>query len=566
MYSLSSVGAKPRHLQADSELILKQTFDIKSNPNFEASLRNSYNDNEPTINPASNGSTNSSQVKVTHQVSHILIEVNEFDPRGSTISSPTNGLMSGKPITSATMSPVFIPKISVDGRPLPLESKRYPADVADGSVIPTEPPLTYGESAPLKVVSHYSSTSVDSPLADFGAKSSSNNISLTNETGNSSTISIKHSLSNELQSSDVKNISVKTVESMRKEQLKAYLSDELPISQAEKSKMNSVLEIEGDEVAIESLVSPIVTSEERTFFSNLQGTEFITSEPTTNNKQSISSIQESINSSTVHIVDVESMSITTPLSLLSIGDLDDNDKAFKREAVDESVSLLKKAEVSSLYEDYEKEDADLFAGEGLSRDPRIYFNLDDNHEDIEKKKLKTTKAKPESEVVSFQSQENFALNLPGEQKEIEGTKDVEISSKSNNEDFNEPSSTLKTITVSPPNTEPESNLPKNEPTDERDEYVVNSNIPPYVDEEDSYYSDLDPLKSRIASVIRQKSPMNFSDTPSVSFASFDENISTSNTSSKSQDVNYDDSVPTAAAVAEAAVLTDLSHDKPKNAR
>lgn len=512
------------------------------------------------ITTSSNAPVDSSQVKVTHQVSHVVFEVSEFGPFGSTLPAPTLALKPTKPVSSYTMTPVFIPKISVDGRPLPLESNKYAMKAGDDSPIPTEPPRTGILKPTLRVVSHYSSTSIDSPLESAGTDSSTNiedvvPIGDEHEYENNKSISPDETnLSKELLSTVVQDRTITTEDTRRKEQLHTYLFKESQISE-ENSKIASAIDLRGDEIAIESLVpfrkiTSIGNIKDKSSEGNTSTSKFpSTTVPTKTTLAASQETQTTLASVAPPIIVKEfEKSQNTKSQIL----YDKHDNTFKREIIEDSPDDFKEKHAAPLYEDYEKEDGDLFASEGLRRDPRIYLNREGNLDEVEKKKLKSSKYKS-FQPITVTSKKDVDLPIIIEHF----SDDTEASTVVGQEQkvLPSPSSTEQPITTSISGVHfIVSDLSDNDKNDEEE-----SDTPPYI--EDENYPDLTPPKSNIELGLRQLPDTNMTD--SLFTITDNDGLDRNNSVDK---FSYDEEPPSAAAVAEAAIFTDISADRSKSSR
>ncbi|XP_018017085.1 uncharacterized protein LOC108673728 [Hyalella azteca] len=370
------------------------------------------------------------QTKVTHQVSHVIAEVSEVGPSRSTLPLPTVIMEATQPIpvvvknTKTTpLSPVFQPRISVDGRPLP-EKKSY--DIDDErrpipTVMPADP--TGEETASLKVVSGYSSmafgpnqqSNTDDPyLADDHVTASLPSRVNTQTSAKNESNSLKSSHS----------IIDKSHLSKRKSDLKDPFSDPQKESEPEDETNDTILDLVGDERVIESLISkpPVDVRNNTEAYRYIPSTTPSSTSTTNTEVHSSSKISERGNVQTIGKFGTTAPSLEKKASLVL------HENPFKREAVDKPLNNVGISDALS-YADYEKEDVNLFSFDPPSRDPRIYIDYSEIEAELAKQKKGHGKlSKPLSRLTEIEpyTQEPPVSNKLKKHNETAGTYETVI--------------------------------------------------------------------------------------------------------------------------------------------
>ena len=468
----------------------------------------------------------SPNVKVTHRISHVEFEVSEVGPGGSTIPAPTHALKPTHPIPLAQtgialpardkMAPVFLPKISVNGSPLISTSKPISLKKMEEKLDLTPPRDLIKESSNLRVDSHYSSTVVESAVSS----KSTNNIK---KLGNSE-VSLRSR-------SDVNNDTVR---------LNSTSDNEALSSEKSKDK-NS----QANSVPVTSRIPSILDVASGGSFELLldKGTEPMSDTSATRDlfEDSQKNINKPVGGGTIGI----------PLNPLIVPEASSL-KTFKREAIDESANNLKQKEISNIFEDYEKEDVSVFANENLSRGPRVYENYRDELEDQKKAEYKKSRSKSKviSDSDSKGSDSSAQTTAPGELVSARSSYSPTVGEPKN--------ITTEKIAITSEYSTPVPDLEDILEEEEEDNSAI------FVNSDNSFkLSDLSRPRTSLPLLQESDDTLPIDD---QDLHQYYKEISSSRQSNNSEEDLYESGPPTAAAVAEAAILTDLAGDRPKESR
>ena len=482
----------------------------------------------PTLDPAPKNKSGVT-VKVTHRVSHVMFEVSEVGPVASTLPAPTLAMKPTHPIPSALTqteskdssktkeTPVFIPRITLDGRPLPAKSKFLPDAVAK-RFMRKEPEVSLHDNGSIipKVISSYSSTAVGS------VKSS--------EASTEVHVSEKNP---KLNSASKFDVSPKSTDNSNSGLLKEKSTERV--------------------YDIDSLL-PSTTSENPSP-PDVPSKSPVNDSLITENRPVESSPAPKISNTPSEDVLVIVETTSEPLKNVDIDDiLLDHEKTFKREAVDKSLNVLKNKDMTSLFEDYEKEDVSVFTDDLASRDPRIYVNSEEESSSLEKKKVSNKKEKESFSSVKSTSITPIEFKVVTEVVPVfkNGTYLEKPVIKAKIIPSAKITSDSKDIFLP---TEASTELPELEDILEKDEIS-----PPFILKPELDISKL--ANHRFPSVEKEHEVSHFAERELEFPSPFTEADSSSN-ESESQ---YQGGLPTAAAVAEAAILSDFEGSKPRTSR
>ena len=315
-------------------------------------------------------------VEVSHAVSRVEYEVSQYAKGASTLPLPTAPNKATEPVV---VSPVFVPRISVDGKPLPLPSKTYKRMDNMEVLIATEVPSGM-DGRGFKIDSSYSSALLGQTLEKYKDELSSHEE--VTESDHFSTTEYFQSGGNHIQSDHNNNLEISSTQHPLESETSYDTYNELTTQNVLLSYKSNI-----------NASAPSNTTHDLTKKPGLKDSNILVN-----------------NSSHVVIVD-------------EVGEHGNhNNKTFKREIVKKNLPFLEPTIRKVIYDHHSKEHPLVLASKEYPlvlasrtskhsrRHPRIYMDSKDEDRAEEEEAIKSSKHEPDS-LISFPNLEDDLTSL-----------------------------------------------------------------------------------------------------------------------------------------------------------